>query len=346
VGEGDRGIRSTVSREWQAECGTGGNQATEIAGEAITDGERDIKKGDGILCSPNEVKYSFITRHKNTYPVRLQCEVMGVSRSGYYYYQKTVADRSIDPVHQEMLDWVRKIAVASDYSYGSRRMRKALNALGYPVGRDKARNLMKEAQVQVRQRKKYKVTTDSKHHHPVFENLLSRQFDVPGPDQVYASDITYVWTREGWLYLAVVMDLFSRKVVGWSMSSRMKAQLVCDALRMAIWRRRPRGGLIHHSDRGSQYASNAFRRLLKVNGFRGSMSRKGDCWDNAVVESFFGSLKQERVQWRNYQTRNEAQQDILNYISMFYNSHRLHSYLGYVSPNDFENQLAELKNVA
>jgi putative transposase len=245
-----------------------------------------------------------------------------------------------------MLNWVKKIAVVSDYSYGSRRMKEALNALGYPVSRNKARKLMREAGVQVRHRKKYKVTTDSNHQHPVFDNLLSRQFDVSNPDQVYASDITYIWTQEGWLYLAVVIDLCSRKVVGWSMSTRMKAQLVCDALRMAIWRRRPKAGLIHHSDRGSQYASKSFRRLLKAHGFIGSMSRKGDCWDNAVVESFFGSLKQERVQWRNYQTRNEAQQDVLNYISMFYNSYRLHSYLGYVSPNDFENQLMELKKVA
>lgn len=163
---------------------------------------------------------------------------------------------------------------------------------------------------------------------------------------MYAADITYVWTQEGWLYLAVVIDLCTRKVVGWSMSSRMKTQLVCDALQMAIWRRQPKAGLIHHSDRGSQYASKAFRRLLKAHGIEGSMSRKGDCWDNAVVESFFGTLKQERVQWRNYQSRYEAQQDILDYISMFYNSRRLHSHLGYMSPNDFERQLTETKKAA
>lgn len=179
-----------------------------------------------------------------------------------------------------------------------------------------------------------------------FENLVKRDFDIDRPDQVYAADITYVWTQEGWLYLAVVIDLCTRKVVGWSMSSRMKTQLVCDALQMAIWRRQPKAGLIHHSDRGSQYASKAFRRLLKAHGIEGSMSRKGDCWDNAVVESFFGTLKQERVQWRNYQSRYEAQQDILDYISMFYNSRRLHSHLGYMSPNDFERQLTETKKAA
>lgn len=146
--------------------------------------------------------------------------------------------------------------------------------------------------------------------------------------------------------MAVVIDLCTRQVVGWSMSSRMKAQLVCDALRMAIWRRRPLAGLIHHSDRGSQYASKEFRQLLDVHGFKGSMSRKGDCWDNAVVESFFGTLKQEQVQWQNDQTRLQAQQDILEYITMFYNSQRLHSYLGYVSPNQYERELRQMKEVA
>lgn len=225
-------------------------------------------------------------------------------------------------------------------------MKKALNGLGYPVSRQKARTLMREAKVQVRHRKKYKVTTNSNHKQPVFENLVKREFDIDQPDQVYAADITYVWTQEGGLYLAVVIDLCTRKVVGWSMSSRMKTQLVCDALQMAIWRRQSKTGLIHHSDRGSQYASKAFRRWLKAHGIDASMNRKGDCWENAVVESFFGTLKQERVQWRNYQSCYEAQQDILDDISMFYNSRRLHSHLGYMSPNEFERQLTETKKAA
>jgi len=292
------------------------------------------------------VKYSFITQHKNTYPISLQCQVLGVSRSGYYKYQSNQVNRPDDTEHQEMLEWVQDIAESSKDSYGSRRMKEALNALGYPVSRNKARKLMREADVQVRHRKKFKVTTNSNHKQPVFDNLLNRQFDVDQTNQAYVADVTYIWTQEGWLYLAVVLDLCSRKVVGWSMSSRMKAQLVCDALQMAIWQRRPKAGLIHHSDRGSQYASKAFRRLLKSHGFLGSMSRKGDCWDNAVAESFFGSLKQERVQWRSYQTRYEAQQDVLDYTTMFYNSRRLHSYLGYASPNEFEAQIPELKKVA
>ena len=291
------------------------------------------------------MKYSFITQYKNAWPITLQCRVLGVSRNGFYQYQKTLK-RPADPDHQEMVEWVKDIAKSSKYTYGSRRMKKALNALGYPVSRDKARKLMKEAEVRAKQIKKYKVTTNSNHKQPVFENRLNREFAVAQPDRVYAADVTYIWTQEGWLYLAVVIDLCSRKVVGWSMSSRMKAQLVCDALQMAIWRRKPEAGLIHHSDRGSQYASKAFRRLLKAHGIEGSMSRKGDCWDNAVVESFFGSLKQERVHWNHYQTRYEAQQDILEYITMFYNSKRLHSYLGYLSPNEFETKLVKMKKAA
>ena len=292
------------------------------------------------------MKYSFITQHKNTYPVYLMCQVLGVIRQCYYHYRRNKENKPVDPEYLEMLIWVKEIAKASDDTYGSRRMKKALNALGFPISRNKARKLMKEANVQVRHRKKYKVTTNSNHKQPVFNNLVQRQFDVPEPDQVYVADITYIWTQEGWLYLAVVIDLYSRKVVGWSMGSRMKAKLVCDAMMMAIWQRKPKAGLIHHSDRGSQYASRAFRKLLKVHGIKGSMSAKGDCWDNAVAESFFGSLKQERVHWRNYQTRYEAQQDILNYISMFYNSYRLHSTLDYMSPNDYEKQLTEMKEAA
>jgi len=292
------------------------------------------------------MKYLFIAQHKKTWPVDLMCQVLGVRRNGYYSYWARKAGIPDDPVHREMLAAVQEIARRSGYSYGSRRMQRALNALGYPVGRNQARLLMQAAEVQVRHRKKYQVTTDSHHQQPVFDNILARQFTVTRPDVAYVSDISYVWTQEGWLYLAVVVDLYSRRVVGWSMSSRMTAQLVCDALRMALWLRRPGAGLIVHSDRGSQYAGKRYRRLLKAHGFVGSMSRKGNCWDNAVAESFFGSLKQERVQWRHYQSRYEAQQDVLDYISMFYNSYRLHSYLGYRSPCQFEAEMARLRKVA
>jgi transposase InsO family protein len=262
--------------------------------------------------------------------------MLGVSRGGFYDYLRR-QERDPDPEREELLEWVKDIAQASDYTYGSRRMAKALRALGYRVGRHQARSLMREAGVWVRYRRRYRSTTNSNHSQPVFENRLERDFSVDAPDHVWAGDITYVWTQQGWLYLAVVIDLYSRKVVGWSMGRRLTSALVCDALQMALWSRSPpKGQLIHHSDRGVQYASHAFRRLLRAHGVEGSMSRKGDCWDNAVVESFFGSLKCERVLWRSYQTREEARADIVEYIAMFYNSHRLHSYLDYQSPDQFE----------
>lgn len=292
------------------------------------------------------MKYHFITQHKKIWPVTVMCQVLGVCRSGYYHFVRKQNTYQPEPLHLEMLEWVRQIAKASDFTYGVRRMKQALNCLGYPVGRSRTRSLMKEADVKAKRRKKYKVTTNSNHNNPVFDNILERNFDVSKQNIAWVSDITYVWTQEGWLYLAVVIDLYSRKVVGWSMSHRMTAQLVCDALTMAVWQRRPEPGLIHHSDRGSQYASKKFTRLLKMHGFTGSMSRKGDCWDNSVVESFFGTLKQERVQWRQYQTRTEAKKDVLEYITMFYNSVRLHSYLGYVSPNQYETQMTKLQKAS
>jgi transposase InsO family protein len=190
---------------------------------------------------------------------------------------------------------------------------------------------MKLAGVSAKQKRKFKVTTDSKHNLPVAPNLLNREFEVAAPDQVYVSDITYIWTNEGWLYLAIVLDLFSRQVVGWSLNSRMSRRLIMDALQMAIWRRRPASGLLFHSDRGSQYCSADFQKMLKQHKMISSMSRKGNCWDNAVAESFFGSLKTERVFFSNYTTRDEARKDVVDYIEMFYNSRRRHSYLAQVS---------------
>ncbi|MGO2332099.1 MAG: IS3 family transposase [Pseudoalteromonas nigrifaciens] len=306
----------------------------------------NIKKSDGLLCQRNEVKYSFITQYKKTWPVAVMCRILGVKSNNYYSYQKRYSTKSEAPTHQEMIDWVKDIAHFSDNTYGERRIQKVLNALGFPVSRHKTAQLMKEANVWVRYKKKYKVTTNSDHNKPIYPNVLEQNFNVEAADQAWVQDITYVWTAEGWLYLAVVIDLYSRKVVGWSMGSRMKAQLVCDALTMAMWQRQPKAGLIIHSDQGVQYASHQYRRLLKSNDFIGSMSKKGCCWDNAVAESFFGSLKQERVHWKNYPTRYEAQQDVMNYICMWYNSRRLHSYLNYQSPNDFEERTETLDMVS
>jgi len=274
------------------------------------------------------------------------CQVLGVKSNNYYSYQKRNKKLANDTTHQEMLELVKDIAKFSDNTYGERRIKAVLNALSFPVSRWKVAKLMKEAKVWVRYKKKYKVTTTSDHNKPLYKNELEQNFTTEKPNQAFVGDITYIWTAEGWLYLAVVIDLYSRKVVGWSMGSRMKAQLVCDALTMAVWQRNPDKGLVVHSDQGVQYASHQYRQLLSNNGFIGSMSKKGCCWDNAVAESFFGSLKQERVHWRNYETRYEAQQDVMNYITMWYNSNRLHSYLGYQSPNCFELKINELEKVA
>jgi transposase InsO family protein len=274
------------------------------------------------------------------------CRILGVKSNNYYSYQKRNNDNVDDPDHEEMLEWIKDIAEFSDNTYGARRIQKVLNALSFRVNRRKTALLMKEADVWVRYKKKYKATTNSKHKKPIFENELNQKFKVEKSNQAWVGDITYIWTSEGWLYLAVVIDLYSRKVVGWSMGSRMKASLVCDALTMAIWQRKPQAGLIVHSDQGVQYASDDYRRLLKDHGLIGSMSKKGCCWDNAVAESFFGSLKQERVHWKSYHTRSDAQQDILNYITMWYNSYRLHSYLDYQSPNNFELMNGNLKKVS
>jgi len=196
---------------------------------------------------------------------------------------------------------------------------------------------MKLAGISAKQKRNFKVTTGSKHNLPITPNLLNREFKVEEPDQVYASDITYIWTSEGWLFLAVIiLDLFSRKIVGWSLNNRMSRKLIMDALRMAVWRRQPTPGLLFHSDRGSQYCSADFQKMLKTHGMISSMSRKGNCWDNSVAESFFGHLKTERVYSTNYKNREEARKDIVDYIEMFYNSRRRHSYLGYVSPMEFE----------
>jgi len=263
------------------------------------------------------------------------CKVLEVSRSGYYSYLKSrKKTNGVELV--ELMALVKEIHRESKGAYGSRRMSRGLRERGYDIGRYRARTLMKMAGVSVKSKKRYKVTTDSRHGYPVAPNILNRQFDVAAPDRVWVSDITYLWTKEGWMYLAVVMDLYSRKIVGWSIDKRMTQELAKNALIMASGRRKPGDGLIHHSDRGSQYAAYAYQDLLVEHSMICSMSRKGDCWDNAVIESFFGTLKRERVHLMRYETRMEAKKDIVDYIEMFYNCRRLHSYLGYVSPNQFE----------
>jgi transposase InsO family protein len=278
-----------------------------------------------------------MAEHQATWPVAVLCAVFEVSRSGFYAYIQRHAAPTIDRQEVELVARVKAIAAKTGQSDGSRRMAKQLQAEGCAVGRCKARRLMQEAGVAVcRPTHRRPLTTNSRHGYGIAPNLLARQFDVEKPDQAWVGDITYLWTAEGWLYLAVLLDLYSRKVVGWAMSAHIDAALVQTAVQMAVGRRQPAPGLLHHTDRGSQYACQAYQGLLAAQGIRCSMSRKGECLDNAVAERFFGSLKGERTAHRAYATRQDARADVIEYIEMFYNSTRLHSYLGYRSPNDYE----------
>ena len=280
------------------------------------------------------MKFAFIAAEKAHFPVSVLCRSLEVSRSGYYAWvvrpesQRTRSDRALSvevaAVHHE-----------SKRRYGSPRVHRELQSKGHRVGEKRVARLLRQQGLAARRRKRFVRTTDSKHAHPVAENILARDFLPAAPNATWAGDSTYIWTAEGWLYLAVVLDLFSRRVVGWAVSERIDATLALDALAAAL-HGRPAPGL-HHSDRGSQYASGDYRRLLKERGITCSMSRKGDCWDNACVESFFSTLKQELVYERSvFVTRAEAKRALFDYIEVFYNQRRRHSALGYVSPAAYE----------
>lgn len=265
------------------------------------------------------------------------CRVLKISPSGFYaWLERKPSDRELSDAR--LIDKIRAIWDGSKEVYGVRRIHRQLLADGESCSRNRVARLMRKCGLKSRRRRKYLVTTDSKHSFPVAENLLDREFFSASPNQVWVSDITYIWTLEGWLYLSAVIDLHSRMVVGWSMSERLERSLVLDALSMAVGRRSPGPGLIHHSDRGSQYASNDYQAALAQHKMLCSMSRKGDCWDNAVAESFFSTIKTELVYNRLFHTRNQARRDIFEYIEVFYNRVRLHSTLGYLSPAQFEVQ--------
>jgi transposase InsO family protein len=263
--------------------------------------------------------------------------VLGVSRSGYYgSRQRALSTTKVCAIGVQL----KAEFAASGKVYGSRRLCAVLRSKGVRIGRYRVRRLMREQRLRALWRRKFVHTTDSGHALAVSDNVLARRFDPSGPNQAWVSDITYIRTRSGWLYLAVVLDLYARKVVGWAMAPSMHAELVCTALQLAIAQRQPPAGLIVHSDRGSQYASALHQALLARHGLVGRMSRKGNCWDNAVVERFFLSLKTERVWQRDYANHAEAMSDIADYIVAFYNSVRLHSKLGNLPPNAFEQQSA------
>jgi transposase InsO family protein len=283
------------------------------------------------------MKYAWIQTHQNqrTFNVDAMCEMLNVVRSAYYAWKiSPQSTRDIEDIR--LTELIKKSFDESRQTYGCKRIQDDLKDWGEKVSKRRIGKLMSRAGLWCKTRKKFKATTNSKHDEQISPNLLKRQFKVDKPNTVWVGDITYIWTNEGWFYLATVMDLFSRKIVGWSMADNMKTQLVNDALQMAIWQRKPPKGLIWHTDRGSQYASKAHRALLKTHNIQQSMSRKGDCWDNAVAESFFHTLKTELVYHERYKTREQARSSIFEYIEVFYNRKRRHSANCSMSPANFE----------
>lgn len=281
------------------------------------------------------MKFAFISAEKAQYSVNLLCSVLKVSRSGYYAWcARPPSQRAIDD--RELAKDIRDIHDSSKQRYGSPRIHEELAANDTRVGRKRVARLMKENGLSARIKRRFVKTTDSKHDFPIAPNLLQRDFTADAPNEVWVGDITYLDTREGWLYLAVLIDLYSRRVVGWAMSERIDTALAMNALNMALARRNPRRGLIHHTDRGCQYASHEYRRQLRGIGAVCSMSRKGDCWDNAVAESFFASLRKELTNRVDFLSRDAARSNVFEYIEAFYNRVRRHSTINYQSPNNFE----------
>lgn len=282
------------------------------------------------------MKFAFIASDLGDVQVDVACHMLEVSRSGYYAWR----DRSASNQSQRrtaLAANIRAVHAENRGVYGSPRIWKALKATGETVSRNTVAKVMRANGLRGKVKRKFTPrTTDSCHAHPIAPNVLDRQFAAASPNRKWAGDITYIPTDEGWLYLAGVIDLHSRRIVGWSMADHMQTDLVADALTMALTRRRPAAGLLHHSDRGVQYASDAYQELLKDRGIAVSMSGKGDCWDNAVMESFWATLKTELVHQEHYVTREQARRSIFEYIEVFYNRKRLHSSLGYVSPETFE----------
>ncbi|WP_265304106.1 IS3 family transposase [Verminephrobacter eiseniae] len=302
--------------------------------------ERDILgKSDGVLREGAQLKYAFIHRNRQAWPISVQCRVLQASITGYHehFVRRASAAQRRHLSDDALLVHIKVIHAETRGGYGWPRTWKELLARGIRVGKERVRKLMQLHGIRAKGKRRLKVTTDSKHDLPIAPNLLDRQFDVAEPDKVWVGDITYIATDEGWLLLAVVIDLFSRQVVGWSLRQDMTRDIVIDAVRMAWFKRHPRkhAGLIFHSDRGSQYASEDFRDVLAQCGITASMSRKGNCWDNACSETLFGSLKVERLHGQRFVTRRQAKDEVIAWV-LWYNRTRLHSTLAYVSPVRFE----------
>jgi putative transposase len=291
------------------------------------------------------VRFAFIDEEKATWPVEVLCEVLGVSRSGFYAWrERPPSPRALDDA-QLVVD-IKAAHKAGRGAYGSPRVLRALRKQGKYVGKKRVERLMRREGIVAKKRKKFCITTDSRHTDPVAPNVLLRDFDIARPNTAWVTDVTYVATREGWLYLAAILDLCSRRVVGWATSGPNDRQLALDALARATSTRKPSAGLVHHSDRGSVYASGDYRGALDDMGAVPSMSRKGDCWDNAVAESFFATIKGEMIDHEDFETKAAATAAIADYIDAFYNVRRMHSTIGYVSPIEFELKLQSIREVA
>ena len=279
--------------------------------------------------------YELVDSEKAAFPVAALCEAVGVSRSAYYAWQSSTPSAR-ELANERLLAEIRSIHVENEARYGSPRIVDELRDRGHKVGKHRVARLMRENGIWARMRRRFRHTTDSKHKLPVAPNLVEQNFTTTAPNQAWVGDITYVWTAEGWAYLAVLLDLYSRRVVGWAMRKSLSRELAVSALRQALTRRRPPHGLVHHTDRGSQYASQEYRGLLHQHGARCSMSAAGNCYDNAVAESFFATLKKELVHGCAFETRSEAYDAISDYIENYYNAKRRHSAAGNQSPINFE----------
>jgi putative transposase len=351
----DIDVHENVLRKWVKEFGADPKQAFPGHGQmkpeqleidrlrrevAKLKAERDIlKKARGLLREGVDMKFGSIAKHRSVSPVARLCEALGVSRSGFHAWLKrgpcarSREDEAITPA-------VRASFVASARTYGARRIWRDVLEAGSSCGLHKIERLMRAQALRARSRRRALPKDDGERSaSATAPNVLDRQFTADHPNRKWIADFTYLWTAEGWLYVAAVVDLFSRRVVGWSMKAEMSAQLVTDALLMAIWRRGRPDALLHHSDRGSQYTSEQFQRLMADNGVDCSMSRSGNVWDNAVTESFFSSLKTERIGRKVYRTRDAARVDVFDYIERFYNTIRRHSTNGYLSPVEFERKI-------
>ena len=280
------------------------------------------------------MKFKFIADHRETFKVGRMCEVLKVSRSGYHIWAiRPESDRNRE--NRALENKIRVLHAASHGILGAPKIHRDLTDDGIRCGKNRVARIMRKAGIRSRVKRKFKATTNSRHNLPVAPNLLNQGFNVEAPNRTWVGDITYVWTNEGWLYLAVLLDLFNREIVGWSAANRMTRQLAVDALEMAVGRRHPEKGLLHHTDRGSQYASVDYQKVLKEHGMVCSMSRKGNCYDNAVAESFFGRLKAEWVNHHRYLSRSEAIQSLFYYIEIFYNRKRRHSSIDYLTPQEY-----------